>query len=245
MTQTNYTCEQARLAIGAEPQSMSAELAAHVAHCADCSAFRADTLRLDTAIHSALQWVPPLEGAKRSDKVVSMPVGASGRAPRRWFEPRRWAMAASVTLGVALAALLWTARPDAALAADVVAHMAEEPDSWGSRERVPDSALAFVLRKSGVRLTAGLQVTYAHSCYFRGQWVPHLVVQTTTGPVTVLIVPGETVAKSEQFAEDGYTGVLVPGSGGVLAVLSQGAGDVAQAARDVQASLAWEASNKN
>jgi hypothetical protein len=243
MTPANYTCEQARLAIGAEPQIMSAELAAHVAHCADCTAFRADTLRLDTAIHSALQWVPPLTGAKRSDSVVSLPRAASGSTKRRWSESRRWAVAASLVLGVALATVFWVAQPSAALAEEVVAHMAEEPDSWARREPVPDSALAFVLRTSGVRLAAGPRVTYAHSCYFRGQWVPHLVVQTTTGPVTVLILPGEKLTKPQEFAEGGYRGVLVPGSGGVLAVLSQGAGDVSQAVRDLAASLMWDASN--
>jgi hypothetical protein len=65
-------------------------------------------------------------------------------------------------------------------------------------------------------------VSYANSCSFRGYVVPHLVIQTGSGPVTVMVLVHENVAKSVPFDEQGYRGVIVPVPGhGSLAVLTR------------------------
>ena len=83
--------------------------------------------------------------------------------------------------------------------------------------------VAQVLARSGVRLApdAGL-VSYAHSCWFRGNYVPHLVFQTHAGPVTVMVLTDEHVARPVGFDEEGYGGVIVPADRGALAILSRG-----------------------
>jgi len=66
-------------------------------------------------------------------------------------------------------------------------------------------------------------VSYASSCEFRGHQVPHLVLQTESGPVTVMVLVHEHVSKPVQFDEEGYRGVIVPVPGhGSLAVLTRG-----------------------
>lgn len=140
---------------------------------------------------------------------------------------RRWAFAAGVLLAGVLAASFLALRPGDALATDLVAHMAEEPEAWSGRQAVPQSALDLVLRRSGVRLdrVAAGEVVYANSCYLRGRQVPHLVVQTDAGPVTVLVLKGEKLKSRRPFDEGGYRGVLwpVPGGGGAIAVLARDA----------------------
>ena len=83
-----------------------------------------------------------------------------------------------------------------------------------------------MLRDSHVRLAAGAGVvSYASSCAFRGHHVPHLVIQTESGPVTVMVLVHERVQKPVQFDEQGYRGVIVPVAGhGSLAVLTHGPG---------------------
>jgi len=87
------------------------------------------------------------------------------------------------------------------------------------------AALLEVLRSSKLRLGAGPGVvSYAASCEFRGHRVPHLVVQTESGPITVMVLVHEHVPKTVQFDEQGYRGVIVPVAGhGSLAVLTRGA----------------------
>ncbi len=94
---------------------------------------------------------------------------------------------------------------------------------------VPTPELREVLRNSHLRLAGGAGiVSYASSCQFRGHRVPHLVIQTESGPVTVMVLVHEPVAAPVNFDEQGYRGVIVPVAGhGSLAVLTRGAADAA------------------
>jgi hypothetical protein len=134
-------------------------------------------------------------------------------------------MAASFLVAAIVAGGLWLGVPRSSLAADVVTHMREEPQAWRrTNVPVPNSALQGVLDDSHLRLSndAGL-VSYANSCGFRGHQVPHLVIQTASGPVTVMVLVHEAAKRTEPFEEQGYRGVIVPVAGhGSLAVLTQG-----------------------
>lgn len=219
-------CEAMQLQIGADPQASNDALEAHLLACARCTAFRRETRALDGQIRRALEL--PLEPLRSASNVVELrrPAAESAQiatAPRREGRPRAWALAASVALAVTIGLVFWSTQSQPALATAVVEHMALEPDSWNQHAPVPQSALDLVLRRSGVRLdraTAG-EVVYAYSCWFRGRYVPHLVVQTSGGPVTVLVLRDEAVTREQRFEESGYTGLLLPVQGGALAVLAR------------------------
>jgi hypothetical protein len=159
---------------------------------------------------------------------------------------RGWmAMAASVLIVLAVAGGLWLA-PKPSLAAAVVAHMAGEPQAWAATDiPVPPPELADVLRDSHMRLSsaAGI-VTYARTCVIRGHQVPHLVVQTDQGPVTVMVLVHESSSKPGPFDQEGYRGVILPVAGhGSLAVLAQGqkidGAAIEQIAARVQGAILW------
>jgi hypothetical protein len=181
---------------------------------------------------------------------VVTPLRARPRAERPWDPPhRRWlAAAASVLLGTAVAVSLWVAAPGRSLAADVVKHMAGEPQAWARTEvPVPEFKLEKVLTDSHVRLrpSAGV-VSYASSCSFRGHIVPHLVVQTDSGPVTVMVLTHEALRSAMRFNEQGYRGVIVPiHEHGSLAVLERGPDmdikTVEAVAERVRGALDWTA----
>lgn len=200
-------------------------------------------------------------GAMRPDNVVPLrrvAEGDTGRAPGAHASvhgapvpaARRWAFAAGVLLVGVLAASFLALQPRDALAAALVEHMADEPESWTQRQPLPQSALDLVLRQGGVRLdrVAAGEVVYANACFLRGRYVPHLVVNTARGPVTVLLLRGEAVKRRVPFDEGGYRGVLlpVPGGGGGIAVLARsGAGgaagepDIEATAAQVLRAIAW------
>ena len=91
------------------------------------------------------------------------------------------------------ALLLWLSAPRASFAEQLVAHAEGEPQSLvRTAEPVAPGVLDDVLSRSGVRLKPGAgMISYAMSCWFRGQFVPHLVVQSERGPVTVLLLTRE------------------------------------------------------
>jgi hypothetical protein len=217
-----------RMLIGAEPRSSDPELREHRESCQECHLYTERLLRFESRLERALQ--------------VQVPAKPRAAASWRWM-----AIAASVLLGVVVAAGVWLVLPGESLAADVVAHMREEPQAWRRTDvAVPESELNDVLRDSKLRLSAAAgMVSYANSCTFRAHRVPHLVVQTPSGPVTVMVLVHESVSRPTQFDEQGYRGTIVPMPGhGSIAVLMQGpdgaqARDLQRIAAQVRDSIVW------
>lgn len=234
-------CSDARFRMAAEPSARDAALDAHLQSCAACFAYAQDMLDLDGQLRAALAVPVPDIALPSGPHAVA--AGTATPLPRRrpGTVARRFALAASVAGVAILTGLLWIGVPRESLAGAVVAHMAEEPDAWSASAPLGDTAVAEVLSRSGVRLDPGMPgVTYAHSCRFRGRQVPHLVVQSPGGPVTILVLPDEHVAANAAFEEAGYRGVLVPAGRGALAVLTRDASDVEAVAALAQHAIRYE-----
>jgi Protein of unknown function (DUF3379) len=197
-------CEDARRQIGAEPGVTSGELAEHLNDCPACAEFQLEMIVLDAHIRRALEELPP----------IARPRG-------RLAPPRMWALAASVVVAVVAILSVWALRTETSLAHEVVAHVVAEPQSWVATDAVSEGSLRDVLLKSGLVLDATpYSVVYARSCWFRGHYVPHLVVRTAHSLATVLVLRNETVTKRESFSEEGLSGVIVPSAHGSIAVLA-------------------------
>ena len=228
---------QYRAAIMADPHNADAELRAHREACAECRAFTEKLLKFESRLERALRVdIPP-----RADVLpFARKRGSAATAPRRWM-----ALAASVLLGAAIVGGVWLSLPQPSLAAAVVAHMAGEPEAWQRTEAVPQLELADVLKDSKLRLKpdAGI-VSYASSCAFRGHRVPHLVVQTAKGPVTVMVLVHESARQVTPFDSEGYRGTIVPVPGhGSIAVLMRDSGisadEIQRIAARVDESIVW------
>jgi hypothetical protein len=227
-------CAHYRRSILADPHDPDAQLREHRETCHDCNLYSERLLRFESRLERALR-VPLASGAALSSGQV---VPLRARSPRTARRRGTLAMAASVLLAAVVAGGLWLTAPGPSLAADVVTHMREEPQAWRRTDVPVQSAkLAEVLRDSHLRLAAGAGagiVSYANSCEFRGHQVPHLVMQTDAGPVTVMVLVHEHVSKPAQFDEQGYRGVIVPVAGhGSLAVLTRGAATDLKSIEDI------------
>jgi hypothetical protein len=188
-----------------------------------------------TAQPAAAQVAAP--SAPGPSSVTVLKRKAPAPVPRQ-KRPRLFALAASIAAALVGAFTLWLSRPPESLAAEIVTHVEGEPGSWYKTQPVSADRLAAVLRKSGVKLGTGMDpVVYANSCWFRGHFVPHFVVTTKQGPVTVMILLNEKAAAAQQFKEDGYTGLLVPARTGSVAVISRTPMALEQPARDVVRAL--------
>ncbi|HLQ09699.1 MAG TPA: DUF3379 family protein [Steroidobacteraceae bacterium] len=219
------TCDDARLLIGADPGATTPELEEHLATCAACARFREEMRALDAEIRRALERPPDTVRPR------------SGRPSRTW---RQWALAASVVLASFAVLAVWLLRPSDTLAREVVAHVQAEPESWLATQHVSAQDIGQALRGAGVALdVTSDRVMYAQSCWFRGHYVPHLVIQTARGPATVLILRHEQVRARRSFHEAGMTGLIIPAEHGSIAVLTRGAGDPADIAGHMQHEVHW------
>ena len=229
-------CADYRRAMLADPRDSAPTLRAHVESCRDCGEFTEKLLRFEGRLDRALR----IDVTPRTDatpRAARLPV----RRNRQWL-----ALAASFLIAALVGGGLWLAAPGPTLAADVINHMAEEPFAWKETDvSVPPRQLNDVMTESHLRLRPGAGlVSYANSCLFRGHSVPHLVVQTAAGPVTVMVLTHESLNKAVHFDEQGYRGMLLPVKAhGSLAVLERApAGDpkiLDEVAARVLAAIEW------
>jgi hypothetical protein len=233
-------CTRYRQAMLAQPHDADPALREHRESCRDCNLFTERLLRFESGLERALRVALPDTAGEVA------PLRARSPPRRRSFRTGWQAWAAGVLMALVVAGGLWLGVPGSSLAADVVTHMQEEPQAWRRTDLpVPSAELQSVLRDSHLRLAAGLGiVSYANSCGFRGHKVPHLVIQTESGPVTVMVLVNEHARKPVQFDEQGYRGVIVPVAGhGSLAVLTKGPdtdlGTIEQIAHRVQGAIVW------
>lgn len=223
-------CLEFRRRTGAEPGLASPEVLEHRSTCPACARFQDQMRALDRDIGRALA-VDPAKPTR---------AGAGGAPPRT--VPRWYALAASLVLGVALAALLWVSFPAPTVAAEVLDHLRHEPDAWSAEGVLPPDDVAAVLREAGVRLREGAgDVTYAKRCWHQRHWVPHLVVRTSAGPVTVLLLAHRQVEAPVAVSDEEFTGVVLPAPRGSIAVAGRAGTDVDAVAQQVFAAVEWDA----
>jgi hypothetical protein len=216
-------CEQFRALIGAEPNSTNPEALAHVEQCAECASYRQEMQAMDRLIYRALAVDAP--SAETSSAETNKLFDTEQPSARKQSSPRLWRMAASllITAGMVAATSLWLLTPRDSLAAEVIDHAIHEPASLvRTSHTVAADELETILAKSRLRLKPAMgRVSYAMSCEFRGHRIPHLVVQTDQGPVTVLVITEAAKQSREQIDEAGFQGVIVPAPRGVIVVLGK------------------------
>lgn len=227
-------CLEFRRAAGADPQHLDDAALAHAAGCRACTAHLAQLRAMDATILSALRVEAPAAVGSQSARPATVAVLPDRR---RWY-----ALAASVAGGVIVGSLLWTSGTRSALAKDAVTHMRHEAASMVATSEPADAAaVSAALDRGGVSLESDVGlVSYVMSCEFRGHTVPHLVVQSSRGPVTVLVLRDEKVSRTTKFHEQGYAGTLVQSGPGALAIIGTSDAQVAEVAAKVESSIEWK-----
>jgi hypothetical protein len=216
-------CLEFRRRVGAEPFVADAEIETHRRECEACARHQDELRAMDGLIRRALAVDPR---RKRDAAPVSL--------------QRLFAIAASLVIGVAVGLFVLVAAPREAIAREVVAHVLHEPGTMDQTAPLAPAELAGVLDPAGLRLRPDVgEVSFAARCVFDGRVVPHLVVRTPEGPVTVLVLAHRSIGKPMRFDEQGYAGVVLPAPRGAIAVVGQGVADLDGTARKVFDAIDW------
>jgi hypothetical protein len=151
----------------------------------------------------------------------------------------RWAsLAGSVLAGAVVGAWLWSGGSGNSLGEDVLSHIEGEPAALAGGGPAPAERVSRVLEQGGVRLRPGAgEVVYARTCRFRGRSVPHLVLQSEGGPVTVLVLRDVPVDAAESFTGSGFSGRIEPAGPGSIAVVAAAGADLERIAAQARAAV--------
>ncbi len=222
-------CLEFRRRVGAEPALSGPEFDAHRRECPACARYQDELRTMDALMARAL--------AVGIDRIALPKGGATGagRGRRRLF-----AVAASIAAGFAVGLVLLVSVPRESIAREVVDHVAHEPGALAAAVPVAAAALAGVLDPEGTRLRPGIgDVTFAARCVHQGHVVPHLVVRTPQGAVTVLLLRHREVDEPVRFEEQGFAGVVLPAPRGSIAIVGRDLADLDGVAQQVFEAVDW------
>jgi uncharacterized protein DUF3379 len=223
-------CLEFRRRVGAEPSVSGEEIEAHRRECPACARHQDELRAMDSVIARALA----VDAARIQRNAQYRRAADTSRRPR-WL-----AIAASIVIGLSVGLALWISSPRISLAREVIGHVAHEPSAVIGTAPVAPAALDGVLDPEGARLRPGLgDVTFAMRCLFEGHVVPHLVVRTATGPVTVLLLRHRNVSEPTRVEEQGYVGVVLPAPRGSIAIVGREQKDLEGIAQQVYAAVDW------
>ncbi|MGI9259144.1 MAG: DUF3379 family protein [Gammaproteobacteria bacterium] len=213
-------CTLVRERIEADPAHLDDAAVAHLQECAACSAYADRVNNAERLINEALRF----DVSALKDKAAKSTV-AESLFVRYRFSLGGVAAALVVGLSVWFGTSIAPSTDSAELVAEVVQHWYEEPGSWVQTD-VQVSAASLEQVVSGqveIDLTELGLLSYAQSCFVRGEWVPHLVMQGEQGPVMLLLLPHESVDEPLPLAlpDEGLSGVIVPHGEGSIAIMGE------------------------
>ncbi|MDX1403001.1 MAG: DUF3379 family protein [Woeseiaceae bacterium] len=239
-------CKDYKEAIAADPSGSIAGGAEHIAGCESCRAFRDEMQALDASILGALNIdvpalnIPELPAISQDDNVVSMPV----RQRPRFTTPAWIGIAASFALAAIIGLQLVgnrTSTDEQMLAAQVLAHLDHEP--WALK--VTDVAVSDERYNRVINPSVGTMdrdvglVSYAQSCIINGHRIPHLVIQGQYGPVTLLLMPDETVHGAVPISGESVKGVILPHGDGSIAIIGEREERIEELGKRVTDAVEW------
>lgn len=237
-------CEEFKEAIAAEPQAPDEGCAEHAAACESCAAFMAEMQGLDACIANALAIdVPELKMPElppiRDDNVVNMPFERKGRKSTPFWI----GIAASFALAAVIGIQLIGNDPasEYSLSEEILAHLDHEPGALRvTNVAVSNDRLDRVVKPSigAMDRNVGL-ITYAQSCIINGKTIPHLVIQGEKGPVTLLLMPDETVDGVVTLDGKRVNGVILPVGSGSVAIIGEREEALGEIGKRVIDSVEW------
>lgn len=226
-----------------DPGSSEAAFLEHAASCSSCFREYEQALAFEIKLLKAVH-VPTPEDLE--SRIVLAQARRQERSP--WRKDSLW-LAAAAGLLLTLGSMLWirpqgilTGSEPEVLSAMVLDHIHGETEHLTEHGVVSEREVQVLLAEFGAKATGILgEVRFAGRCHMHNQDGVHLVLAGVTGPVTVLIMPGEGSVAVETIDSSGFTGVVIPTGYGSLAVVGEKGEFLEPVLNRMQERLLWGA----
>lgn len=215
----------------ADPRRLSEAAAAHARECNACARFAASVDESERDLERALT-VPVPDGF--ADRVI---LGLRERQPR----PRvLWALAASLTLALAIGMSWLVFQPGDAYARLAIEHVADEPEFLSMIDRPEPEAFRTAVRSLGGQLSESLgDIRLMKLCPVEDGVGYHVVFETREGMATLILVPGKKLARAQRAASDGWSALARPARGGYYVIVTPSEETTARVDRLVSERVRW------
>jgi hypothetical protein len=209
-------CIEFQRELNANPRRLGGAARAHAEDCATCARRMVRQLNREDDLSDALA-IPVPDGLEDRVLLAARMEGRRGA--------RRYALAASVLLAVAVLLALPLRDPAPDLLAIAAGHVVGEPQHLAETNAQAPRRVASLLALAGARLEQALPVTYANDCELpdaRGHMAPggHIVIETVHGRVALMLMPHGKTETSQRRKQAGMWVELHPAARGSYALVA-------------------------
>ncbi|VAW91158.1 hypothetical protein MNBD_GAMMA22-2651 [hydrothermal vent metagenome] len=194
----------------------NASIKNHLLSCENCCAYQKQQEKLN----DELQYAINIDVPQNLVSGILLQQSINEKKQLGFRRNRTYAIAASLLLSVGiLSGVLWF-NTATTLQQVVLNHVINEQQHLLDDNNVQLANLNRLLQGFNLRLDSSLgKINYAGSCNIRGSKGVHLVVQTKTGPVTILLMPNEKLSNRETVRNSQFSGSVVPINNGSFAII--------------------------
>lgn len=234
---TGMNCLVFRHRLLTDPGDHDPAVRAHLRDCDSCSRWAAESTRFEAILHRAINVDVPENQASRILLRHAFQDSPRSRPRRRAFAPAASIVGAAVLAGT----LLWfDAKPT--LADDVFTHIDETAYALASTTILDDNEVADVFEWFGASVSPRLgDAAFANVCAFKSKHVAHVVLREAQSSVTVIIMPEEQIEYPTRIGKGRRQGLLLPYSGGSMAIVSESGQGLDRLEDRVRDALRWPA----
>lgn len=219
-------CLECRRQLLINPRNETADLISHINNCQPCSHEREQLLALENALESSLNIDAP-EGLEERVLEIGRDENKSRNGRSGTFGGRVWQMAASIILGIGLVVYLglnqFSPLNNAyALEVTVINHITDELQYLHGSHDISEENLGNIMTAINTRAMSNIgKLNYASKCQIRKNAGAHLITNGKSGPVTVLVMPGEHIDREINIRSSRFDGAIYSTAYGSLAIVGE------------------------
>ncbi|MFV2061047.1 MAG: DUF3379 family protein, partial [Gammaproteobacteria bacterium] len=188
----------------------------HLDGCDACRAYAENQNKLTHSLQQAIDIDVPEGLASRI--LLQQSINEKKHSGSR--RNRLYATAASVLLSVGLVSGYLVLNKPVSLETVALNHVKDELRHLNDRNDVQLVKVNELLKPYNMKLNKSLgDINYAGSCTIKNSKGVHIIVQTETGPVTILLMPGEYVKNRKRVDDTVFSGAVVPIENGSFAII--------------------------
>jgi hypothetical protein len=126
------------------------------------------------------------------------------------------------------------------LTRQIINHLYEDTHALNVSMDVPKNSIDTMLASYGGKLSAPIgNVTFLGHCIVGKHTGIHLVLNTSQGLVTVIILPSDTIQAENQITDPQFKGIIYPSHKGSIAIIGETSEPIAETRKKIDHSLTW------
>ena len=159
---------------------------------------------------------------------------------KQWRNRLGGSIAASIIMAFSIN-LMWPETLNSTLLAQkVINHFHEDTHALNVHMNVPKTSIDTMLASYGGKLNGPIgQVSYLGHCIIGEHTGIHMVLRTSRGIVTVLLLPAQPINGPSLLNDSQISGILYPSQKGSIAILSEQPEAVDQTRQQINRTLNW------